>query len=167
MISILEHCLTWLDRILRWYIILLMAALVVLTFIQVVARYGMSSPFTGTDQLARICSVWLTFMGAAVAVWKNKNIRIETIEQFLPARVRKAMFLVFDLLLIILLSVMSLKAYEVTAMGASQVIIATPFSYAVMYSSLFVGSLLMLVFVLLRTLGRMGLLDSRFQQKSE
>lgn len=167
MISILDHCLTWLDKILRWYIILLMAALVVLTFIQVIARYVMSSPFTGTDQLARICSVWLTFMGAAVAVWKNKNIRIETIEQFLPARVRKAMFLVFDLLLIILLAVMSLKAYEVTDMGASQVIIATPFSYAVMYSSLFVGSVLMLLFVLLRTLCRLGLLDPRFQQKVE
>jgi TRAP-type transport system small permease protein len=165
--SILANGVEWLDKLLRWYIILLMALLVALTFIQVVARYVMSSPFTGTDQLARIASVWLTFMGAAVAVWKNKNIRIETIEKFLPEPVRKFMFLVFDLLLIVLLVVMSVKAYEVTEMGATQDIIATPFSYAVMYSSLFVGSVLMLLFVVLRTLSRIGLLDPRFQSKGE
>lgn len=164
---ILAHGLEWLEKLLRWYIILLMAVLVALTFIQVVARYVMSSPFTGTDQLARIASVWLTFMGAAVAVWKNKNIRIETIEQYLPGPVRKAMFLIFDFLLIVLLGVMSLKAYEVTEMGATQDIIATPFSYSWMYSSLLVGSVLMLLFVVLRTLSRIGLLDPRFHQKGE
>jgi TRAP-type C4-dicarboxylate transport system permease small subunit len=165
--SIMANGLEWLDKLLRWYIICLMALLVALTFIQVVARYVMSSPFTGTDQLARIASVWLTFMGAAVAVWKNKNIRIDTIEQFLPEPVRKAMFLIFDLLLIVLLAVMSVKAYEVTEMGATQDIIATPFSYAVMYSSLFVGSVLMLLFVVLRTLSRVGLLDPCLHQKGE
>ena len=163
--SILAHGLEWLEKLLRWYIILLMALLVALTFIQVVARYAMSSPFTGTDQLARIASVWLTFMGAAVAVWKNKNIRIEIIEQFLPNLLKKIMFLIFDILLIILLIVLSFKAYEVTEMGATQDIIATPFSYAVMYSSLFVGSVLMLLFVTLRALSRLGLLDMRFYQK--
>lgn len=163
--SILANGLEWLDKLLRWYIIALMATLVALTFIQVVARYAMHSPFTGTDQLARIASVWLTFMGAAVAVWKNKNIRIDTIEQFLPDPVRKTMSLIFDFLLIVLLAVMCVKAYEVTEMGATQDIIATPFSYAMMYSSLFVGSVLMLLFVVLRTLARVGLLDPRFQPK--
>jgi TRAP-type C4-dicarboxylate transport system permease small subunit len=165
--TILANGLDWLDKLLRWYIILLMALLVALTFIQVVARYAMHSPFTGTDQLARIASAWLTFMGAAVAVWKNKNIRIETIEQFLPGAIRKTMFLIFDLLLIVLLAVMSVKAYQVTEMGATQDIIATPFSYAVMYSSLFAGSVLMLLFVVLRTLSRIGLVDSRFRQNGE
>ena len=74
--TFLTGTLEWLDKLLRWYIIVLMAILVALTFIQVVARYAMSSPFTGTDQLARIASVWLTFIGAAVAVWKNKNVWI-------------------------------------------------------------------------------------------
>lgn len=159
--------LKWIDKLLRWYIIMLMAILVALTFIQVVARYAMSSPFTGTDQLARVASVWLTFMGAAVAVWKNKNIRIETIEQFLPEPIRKVMFLIFDLLLIVLLVVMSVKAYEVTEMGATQDIIATPFTYAAMYSSILVGSILMLLFVVLRTLSRVGLLEMPFEHRGE
>jgi TRAP-type C4-dicarboxylate transport system permease small subunit len=165
--SILACGLEWLEKLLRWYIILLMALLVALTFIQVVARYAMKAPFTGTDQLARIALVWLTFMGAAVAVWKNKNIRIETVEQFLPEPVRKTMFLIFDILLIILLIVMSCKAYELTEMGATQDIIATPFSYAAMYSSILAGSMLMLLFVVLRSLSRLGLLERGFPQKGE
>lgn len=162
---ILERSLAWLDKILRWYIILLMAALVVLTFIQVVARYVMSSPFTGTDQLARICLAWVTFMGAAVAARRNTNIRIDSIDRLLPDAVRKTMFLIFDIMLLILLSVLTLKAYELTQMGSSQDIIATPFSYAVMYASILVGSMLMLLFILIRLLHRLNTPGSSPQVK--
>lgn len=144
-----------------------MAALVVLTFIQVVARYVMSSPFTGTDQLARICMAWVTFMGAAVAVRKNTNIRIDSIEQLLPDAVRKTIFLIFDVVLFILLSVLTFKAYELTQIGSTQDIIATPFSYAVMYASILVGSMLMLLFILIRLLHRLNIPGSSLQMKAD
>ena len=159
--------LIWLDKLLRWYIILLMAILVVLTFMQVLARYAMHFPATGTDQMARIASVWLTFMGAAVAVGKNKNIRIEIIEKYLPEAVRNGLHLAFDLLLIVLLAVLSVKAYEVMKIGATQDIVATPFTYAAIYSSIFAGSVIMLLFLLVRTLERFKLIKFGPQKKCE
>jgi len=152
----LERALGLLRFLLRWYLILLMSALVVLTFVQVLARYLMDSPFTSTPQLVRIVVVWLTFMGAAVAILQGKNVRIDTVEQLLPAKIRDFLGVFFDLVLIALLVIITVKGYTVYVVGGFQVIIDTPFSYQVMYSSLVVGAGLMALFVLVRLLFKLG-----------
>ena len=73
MATILVHLLNWLRRLLRWYVIALMLGLVVLTFVQVLARYIMAAPFTSTDQLARIVLVGL--IGAALLLVLVEGVR--------------------------------------------------------------------------------------------
>lgn len=152
----LESVTTWIVAALRWYIILLVAALVGLTFVQVVARYLMQNPFTATDQYARIVLVWLTFMGGAMAMLYDKNVRIDTLDHLLPDKVKRGLSLFFDLILIYLLTVLIVKGREVYQVGAFQSILGTPFSYQVMYSSLVVGAALMLLFVIVRLLRKIA-----------
>ena len=64
------------DRALRWYLVFLMAMLVGLTFGQVFSRYVMQSSWAGTEEWSRLVLVWITFMGTAAAVRRNKLIRI-------------------------------------------------------------------------------------------
>ncbi|MGQ9652926.1 MAG: TRAP transporter small permease [Thermodesulfobacteriota bacterium] len=150
--------LALLDRLLGWYIVALMGLLVVLTFLQVLARYLARSPLTGTDQMARICLVWLTFMGAAMAVRTKQNIRIDLLDRYLFSGILSVINISFDLILIVLLAVLGYKGWQVTRVSASQQIVATPFSYDAMYLSVVVGAGLMLLFVLVRLLGRLGML---------
>lgn len=72
MYSKLNRAASWVDFCLKWYIIILMALMVGMTFIQVVARYVMRSPFTSTEEYTRMVLVWVTFIGAAVALRRNK-----------------------------------------------------------------------------------------------
>jgi len=157
-----EFVLLWLDRLLRWYIALLMALLVGLTFVQVLARYLMHAPFTSTPQLARICLVWLIFMGAAMAVRYGKNIRIETVEQFLPALFKRYINLFFDFLLLCLLIMLTYKGYQLSVVAGSQMILGTPFTGRLLYASLVTGSALMILFVAIRLLWKLGLVGVRF-----
>jgi TRAP-type C4-dicarboxylate transport system permease small subunit len=159
MVAFLHSALSWLRRLLRWYVIMLMAALVILTFVQVVARYVMDSPFTATDQLVRIVLVWLTFIGTVVAIDQNKNIRIETIEQLLPEKARLILSVFFDAVLIALLAVLTIKGHAVFIVGKYQTILGTPFSYQVMYAAAMVGTILMAVCVAIRLLFKLGVLD--------
>ena len=154
--KLIERVMAWLEAALRWYIIALMVALVGLTFAQVLARYLMQNPFTATDQYARIVLVWLTFMGASVAMLKGKNIRIDTLDHLIPARVVSGLSIAFDLILIYLLIVLTIKGHQVYRVGAFQSILGTPFSYQVMYSSLVVGTFLMALFVAFRLLRKLG-----------
>jgi len=159
MVVLLQRMLSWLRRLLRWYVIMLMAALVILTFVQVVARYVMDSPFTSTDQLVRIVLVWLTFIGTVVAIDQNKNIRIETIEQLLPEKARRILAIFFDAVLIALFAVLTVKGYAVFIVGKYQTILGTPFSYQVMYAAAMVGTILMAACVTIRLLFKLGVLD--------
>ena len=52
-------------RVERWLIATLMAATVLLTLAQVVFRYVLNHPLEWSEELARYCFVWLTFVGAA------------------------------------------------------------------------------------------------------
>ncbi len=153
----LSKGLAHLDRVLRWYIVALMGMLVALTFVQVLARYLARSPLTGTDQVARICLVWLTFMGAAMGVRKKQNVRIDLLDRYLPSGILEVINIFFDMVLVGLLAILGYKGWQVTRVSASQQIVATPFSYDAMYLSAVVGACLMLLFVSVRLLGRLGL----------
>ena len=159
MVHFVGRSLNCIRYLLKGYIILLMAALVALTFAQVLARYLMDSPFTSTDQLARIVLVWLTFMGAAAAIDQGQNVRIDSIEKLLPGKVRQILSVCFDFTLFILLVILTVKGYAVYLVGSFQTILGTPFSYQVMYSSLVVGTVLMALFTLVRALYKLGLLE--------
>jgi TRAP-type transport system small permease protein len=52
-------------RVERWLIATLMAATVLLTLAQVLFRYVLNRPLGWSDELARYCFVWVTFVGAA------------------------------------------------------------------------------------------------------
>lgn len=147
--------MAWLNRLLKWYIVILMVLLTGFTFVQVVARYLMRSPIMGTDQMARITLVWLTFMGAAAAIREGKNIRIDAIEKLLPKQVRTWLEIFFDLILMFLLLVLVVKGYEVLLVARSQEVLGTPFSYGVVCAAIPVGALLMLSYVVVRLYSRL------------
>jgi len=161
-VRVLEEAISWVRCLLRWYIVLLMSALVVLTFAQVLARYLIGTPFIATDQLARIVLVWLTFMGAAAATDKGQNIRIASIDKILSERAKTFLSIGFDAILFVLLIILAIKGYAVYEVGQYQTILGTPFSYQVMYSSLVVWTILMLLFVLVRVLYKLRVLGKRW-----
>lgn len=146
---------TLVDWLLKWYIVVLMALLVILTFVQVVARYLMHSSFTSTPQYARLVVVWLTFMGAAMAARHNKLIRIEIFEERLPARIRAFMGTFFDLVLMGLLLVIIIKGWAVVIVTNSQVVAGTPLSYAAYSLSVVLGSAIMFFYIGLRIWARL------------
>ena len=152
MYSILNRVATWVDRCLTWYIVLLMGLMVFMTFIQVVARYVMQSPFTSTEEYTRMALVWLTFMGAAAALRRNKLTRIEVLEERLPQRLRRFLSIFFDLVLMFLLVIIAVKGWEATVVTTSQIVAGTPLSYAWFVFSVVVGSVLMFFYLGLRRL---------------
>ena len=139
MYSILNRVASCVDRCLKWYIVLLMSLMVFMTFIQVVARYVMHSPFTSTEEYTRMVLVWLTFMGAAVALRRNRLTRIEVLEERLPAKMRRFLRPFFDLVLMFLLLIITVKGWEATLVTTSQVVAGTPLSYAWFVFSVVVG----------------------------
>ena len=152
MVSILNRVASWVDRFLKWYIVLLMGLMVFMTFIQVFARYVLNSPFTSTEEYTRMVLVWLTFMGAAVALRRKRLTRIEVLEEHLPGRVRSFLAVFFDLVLMFLLLIIAVKGWEATLVTTSQIVAGTPLSYAWFVFSVVVGSVIMFFYLCVRRL---------------
>lgn len=68
------------------------AALVVaetlLLFIGVIARYVVHQPLVWSDELASTIFLWLGMLGAALAVKRNENLRMNTVVNLLPGTLR-------------------------------------------------------------------------------
>lgn len=85
------------DRVLRGYTRVLdvlsglcLAVMVVLVFGNVVLRYTLNSGITVSEELSRWLFVWLTFMGAVVALREHGHLGTDALVSRLPALGKKA-----------------------------------------------------------------------------
>jgi TRAP-type C4-dicarboxylate transport system permease small subunit len=61
-------------RVLEWMLVLMLGLMVVLVFGNVVARYAFNSGITVSEEVSRWLFVWLTFLGAVVAVREHAHL---------------------------------------------------------------------------------------------
>ena len=134
-----------------------LALMVVVILLQVFFRYVMNNALPWPDEAARFLMLWLTGLMAPIALRQGGFVAIETISQFLPNRM---MSLLTMFLLILSLAVLCVAVQlgwkhvnsgwlfasasltlPLNLIGMS----AVKLKLAWMYSSLFIGSALMLI----------------------
>jgi TRAP-type transport system small permease protein len=79
-------------RALKAVIALCLAVMVVLVFGNVVLRYVFNSGITISEELSRWLMVWLTFLGAIVALREHAHLGVDTLVRALPASGKRICF---------------------------------------------------------------------------
>ena len=74
-----------------------LAVMVVLVFGNVVLRYGFNSGIVISEELSRWLFIWLTFMGAIVALREHAHLGTDMLVSRLPTRGKKACLLLSQL----------------------------------------------------------------------
>lgn len=77
----------WIDGICRAIEALLaacLAVMVVLVFGNVVLRYGFNSGITVSEEVSRWLFIWITFLGAVVALRENSHLGVDMVVSKLP-----------------------------------------------------------------------------------
>jgi TRAP-type C4-dicarboxylate transport system permease small subunit len=90
----------WSFRLLRLFIAACLAIMVVLVFGNVVLRYAFNSGITVSEELSRWLFVWLTFVGAVVALRDHAHLGMDTIVSRLPAWGKKACLIASNVLML-------------------------------------------------------------------
>ena len=80
--------------------VLLLFAILVLVVAQVVMRFVFERPLFWSDELARYCYVWLSFVAAVAVTAGRSHVRIDVINHFLPPRGRRLVELLASLVVI-------------------------------------------------------------------
>ena len=68
----------------------LLAVIVVILLSQVLFRYVLGSPLVGSEDAAKLATIWMVFLGAGVAVRDRLHIQIDYFIEKLPPRVQRA-----------------------------------------------------------------------------
>jgi TRAP-type transport system small permease protein len=87
-------------RVLRLFTVLCLAAMVVLVFGNVVLRYAFNTGITVSEEVARWLFVWMTFVGAVIALRRHAHLGMDSLVSRLPTGAKKACFLVSNLLIL-------------------------------------------------------------------
>jgi TRAP-type C4-dicarboxylate transport system permease small subunit len=82
-------------------IVVLMVAMVVMVFGNVVLRYGFNSGINISDEMARYCFVWLTYIGAMVAMREGGHLGVDTLVKRLPAGGKKTALFISEALMLL------------------------------------------------------------------
>jgi TRAP-type C4-dicarboxylate transport system permease small subunit len=69
-------------------LLLLLSAMVILAFLQVVLRNAFAEGIIWADILLRHMVLWVGFLGAAVATSRDRHINIDALTRFLPERAK-------------------------------------------------------------------------------
>ena len=88
-------------RVIRLAMVVSLAVMVVLVFGNVVLRYGFNTGITVSEELSRWLFVWITFMGAIVAMKEGTHLGSDTLVSRLSIAGKKFCFVVAHLLMLL------------------------------------------------------------------
>jgi len=75
----LDRAIDHLMRLLEFVISAILAVMVILVFGNVALRYGFNSGITVSEEVSRYLFVWLTFLGAVVAVREHTHLGVDSL----------------------------------------------------------------------------------------
>lgn len=87
-------------KLLELLVVACMVAMVIMVFGNVVLRYGFNSGITVSDEMSRYCFIWLTYIGAMIAMREKGHLGVDTLVKNLPLAGKKACLFVSESLML-------------------------------------------------------------------
>lgn len=131
-----------------WVCLGLMLVLVADVFLGVWSRYVLHATFQWYDEVARLCFVWMVFLGAASAVRRGAHFRLHLLIDRLGPRLRRANDLLVGLLVVVFGGVLVAGGVAMWPVARAQVSDSLELSMVWFYGALPVGGALMILFSL-------------------
>ena len=129
-----------------WVCLGLMLVLVVDVFLGVFSRYVLQATFQWYDEVARLCFVWMVFLGAASAVRRGAHFRLHLLIDRFGPRLRRATDLVVGLLVVAFGGVLVAGGLAMWPVARRQVSDSLELSMVWFYAALPIGGALMILF---------------------
>jgi TRAP-type C4-dicarboxylate transport system permease small subunit len=136
----LDH---WIAKLETGAIIVLVSALTAVTFAQVVTRYVLNDPLIWSEELARYLFVWVSMIGAALAIREGGHFGLDLLIRRMPALrplLGPAVMIVTALFLLVLLK----SGIDETVLASNQFAMTLPMRMQWAYLALPVGAGFML-----------------------
>jgi TRAP-type C4-dicarboxylate transport system permease small subunit len=128
----------FLDTLFRGVEILIavfLAVMIVLVFMNVVFRYLFSKGFAWSEEIARLCFIYLVYLGSIGAMRDNRHLLIDSVLSRVPAFLQKAIYALIQLCIIWLMGILTLGSWGLVLQNLNDNWVATKFPTFLVYAS--------------------------------
>jgi TRAP-type C4-dicarboxylate transport system permease small subunit len=111
-------------RLAEFTLVVMLSAMVIMVFGNVVLRYGFNDGIISSEELSRFLFIWITFLGAIVTMRENGHLGLDSIVRKLSLRGKKIAFGLSNLMMLgccVLMFYGTLKQHSINATTASAV----------------------------------------------
>ena len=133
----------------RWALIGILAAMSSLVFANVALRYTTNFSITWAEEVARYGMIWMTFLGAGLALRHGAHAAMDNLQEALGSRLARVLRAVVVLLLLAFCGTVVWMGWEYMGRMSRQVTPATRISFGYIYAAMPIGFLLFIVHLLL------------------
>ncbi|UCF93381.1 MAG: TRAP transporter small permease [Desulfobacterales bacterium] len=125
-------------------LLVILSAMAVVVFLQVIFRYVLNLPLFWTEEFARYCLVWASLLGAAVALKRGQHIAVTFVMDRLPPRLQAVLARIALLAVALLLTVITWGGIQLVLVTRAQISPALRISMSIPYAAVPAGAALML-----------------------
>ena len=111
------HFLDLYCKVIKVIMVVFLAIMVVLVFGNVVLRYGFNSGLAVSDELSRWLFVWITFLGAVVAMKEGNHLGTDSLISRLPVKGQKICFVLANLLMLFACGLLIKGAWKIVELN--------------------------------------------------
>ncbi len=111
-------------RLVEFLLVVMLSAMVIMVFGNVVLRYGFNDSIISSEELSRFLFIWITFLGAIVTLRENAHLGVDTVVRKLGMRGKKTAAILSNLMMIGCCALMfygTLKQHTINASTRSAV----------------------------------------------
>lgn len=87
-------------KLLEFLIVAMLFAMVVMVFGNVLMRYVFDTGITVSEEMSRYCFIWLTYLGAMVAMREGGHLGMDTLVKVLPVTGKKICLFLSEVLML-------------------------------------------------------------------
>lgn len=144
----------------RWALIILLAAMSIIVFLNVVMRYATDASIPWSEEVSRHMMIWLTFLGGGLVLRSGGHIAIDNLQDALPARYARILRVIVFLLMSFFFGLLFYFGCIYVSRTMVQTTAATEIPFGYVYLAMPVG--LALMFVHLFLIARRWILNREF-----
>jgi len=104
-----------------------LAVMILLTFLNVVLRYAFSKGFAWSEEIARLCFIYLVYLGSIEAMRDNRHLIIDTVLSRLPALPQKILYAALQLCIVWLMYLLTAGSWKLVMQNMKNRWVATQF----------------------------------------
>ncbi len=108
-------------RALEFVVVALLLAMVIMVFGNVLMRYVFNSGITVSEEMARYCFIWLTYIGAMVAMREGGHLGMDSLVKALPVTGKKVCFVISEVLMLVCNGMFLWGTYQMHELQVSNV----------------------------------------------